>query len=142
MYYKQELPLQLFLFSVLVHNLVWMFFSFTCLDFNSTVKLMDELESLYYGKRNRCNTFLFTKNSQLVIEEWTDYYAILVNIKRYLKGIIPAAHRNSTWCRIFSSGVIHLFSVSQLAHSPAEIKTEGNINWALMAGRVHPTLSG
>lgn len=129
MYYKQELSLQPFLFSVIVHNLVWMFFfSFTCLDFNSSVKLMDELESLSYGKGNRCNTFLFTKNSQLVIEEWIDYYVILKNIKRHLKGIIAAAHRNSTRCSIFSSGVVHLFSVSHLAHSPAEIKTQWDIN--------------
>lgn len=86
------------------------------------MKLTAELESLCYGKRNSCNTFPVTQNSQLVTEGRMDYYALLANIKRRLKGIIPAARRNATQHSVFSSGVIHLFSVSHLGHSLAGIK--------------------
>lgn len=103
---------------------------------------MDEPERLCYREANRCNTLLFTQSRQLVIEERIDYYAILANIKRHLKGITPAAHRNPTRGSTFSSGVVHLFSVAHPAHSPAEITTQRDRNGALVAGRVHPPASG
>lgn len=106
------------------------------------MKLMDELERLCYREANRCNTLLFTQSRQLVIEERIDYYAILANIKRHLKGITPAAHRNPTRGSTFSSGVVHLFSVAHPAHFPAEITTQRDRNGALVAGRVHPPASG
>lgn len=103
---------------------------------------MDEPKRLCYRETNRCNTFPFTESRQRVTEDRTDFYAILANIERHLKGITPAAHRNPTRGSTFSSGVVHLFSVAHPAHSPAEITTQRGRNGALVAGRVHPTASG
>lgn len=97
---------------------------------------------LCYRETNTCNTFPFTQSKQLVIEERIDYYTILANIKRHLKGITPAAHRNPTRGSTFSSGVVHLFSVAHPAHPPAEITTQRDRNGALVAGRAHSTASG
>lgn len=59
--------------------------------------LIDELKIFSYEKRNRSDTFLFAKDSQFVIEDWIQiYFVILANIKRQLKSIIPAGHRNLT----------------------------------------------
>lgn len=77
-----------------------------------------------------------------MIEERIDYYAVLANIKRHLKGITPAAHRNPTQGSTFSSGVVHLFSVAHPVQPPAETTTQRDRNGALVAGRVHPTASG
>lgn len=77
-----------------------------------------------------------------MIEERIDYYAGLANIKRPLKGITPAAHRNPARGSTFSSAVVHLFSVAHPVHFPAETTTQRDRNGALVAGRVHPTASG